>query len=63
VGEFWKLLRESVILQAVLSLLLWSTICYMYLQGRTVPGELLTVGGAIIGFYFGTKVATIASNH
>jgi hypothetical protein len=54
-ATFWQLLRESVILQAVLALLFSSVVACMYLQGRQVPSELSSLLGIVIGFYFGSK--------
>lgn len=55
-NEFWKLLRESVILQGFLTLSIWVSIIYMLIAGIDVPNELYTVGYTIVGFWFGTKV-------
>ncbi len=55
-SEFWKLFKESVILQAVLTLMVWSVILYMLANGQEVGSELWSVGSLIIGFYFGSKV-------
>ncbi|MEW5992946.1 MAG: hypothetical protein AB1744_00935 [Candidatus Zixiibacteriota bacterium] len=55
--KFIELLRESVIVQASLTLLIWGTICYMYIALYDVPEVLVAAGSAILGFYFGTKNA------
>lgn len=52
---FWTLFKESVVIQAILALLFAGTVCTMYLRGLSVPGELLTLLGAVIGYYFGAK--------
>lgn len=55
---FWDLLRESVIIQGLLTVGLWSAILYMAVTGQPIP-DILTGGGyAILGFWFGTKVQT-----
>ena len=55
--NFWSLLRESTILQAMLTIGLWGTIIYMAVCGLEIP-EILTAGGySILGFWFGTKSA------
>jgi Na+/H+ antiporter NhaC len=56
VDKFWELLKESVILQAVLALLFACAVCYLYVTGQEVPQELTSLLGIIIGFYFGSKV-------
>ena len=38
--------------QAILSIIIWGTICYLYATLKPVPEALLAVGGAIIGFWF-----------
>lgn len=53
--KFWELFAESVILQAILALMFGGTVCYMYIASMEVPDTLLTLLGAIIGFYFGGK--------
>ena len=50
--KFLSDLNANTILQAVLSLLLWGTICYLYIKGEAVPDTLLTSGGLILGYYF-----------
>ena len=52
---FWQALRESVILQALMTLGLLGTIVYLYIAGRPVPQELTTAFMLILGFYFGSK--------
>jgi len=55
--NFWTLLRESVIVQGILTLGLWGTIIYMAICGIEIP-EILAAGGySILGFWFGTKSA------
>ena len=54
---FWALMRESVIIQGVLTVGLWGVILYMVIQEMAIP-EILTAGGyTILGFWFGTKSA------
>jgi len=60
---FWTLFKESVILQGLLTLMLWGAIIYLVVIGRTVPDILSAGGMGILGFWFGTKTtaAMIAS--
>ena len=55
-----ELFKESVIMQSLLALMFGGTVCYMYLTQQPVPGELLALLGAIVGFYFGAKVGVEA---
>ena len=54
---FWQLFKESVIIQAVLALLFSVAIVTLYVMGKPVPGELVSLVMLIIGFYFGQKTA------
>lgn len=56
-NKFWDLLRESVILQAILTTGIWGSVLFMMLAGRTVPEGLLGAANLVLGFYFGSKVA------
>jgi len=55
---FWELFKSSVIVQAIIALMLLGTICYMYATGQSVPENLITFFGVVLGFYFGSKVQT-----
>lgn len=59
-NDFVELLKTSVILQAIITLVLLITICYMYATKQAVPQELINFFAVILGFYFGSKAqATI----
>ncbi len=47
-------LLDNSVLQAVLTILVWGVIGYLYVVGREVPSELLQAGSLILGFYFHT---------
>lgn len=49
------LLKQSVLIQALLAVMSVGTMVYLYIVGRPVPDELVTVVMLILGFYFGTK--------
>ena len=53
--DFWSLFKESVIIQAIVALVLLTTICYMYATKQEVPGELINFFAVVLGFYFGSK--------
>lgn len=55
---FWELLKSSVLVQAVITLVLLVVICYMYVVGQEVPDTLTSAFMAVLGFYFGSKVQT-----
>ena len=54
--KFLEYLRESVIVQAVITVAVIVTVCYLYATSQTVPSELLSILYVVIGFYFGSKV-------
>ena len=50
------LIRESVIIQGILTIgLVGAAICLM-LQGKEVPKDLWSLVILVVGFYFGSKV-------
>ena len=57
---FWSLLKESIIVQALMTLMLWGAIVYLAVTGQPIP-ELLSAGGmGILGFWFGAKITAAA---
>ena len=59
-NTFWQLMRESVITQSVLTVMVWGAIVYLCAIQQPVP-EVLQLGGtAILGFWFGSKTAMAA---
>ena len=54
---FWSLLRESVILQAVLTLGIWIAVIYLIVTAQVVPDVLSMAANLVLGFYFGSKIA------
>ena len=54
-NKFWELLKESVIIQSVIALVLVSTICIIFLKSGEVPKELMSLVYLVVGFYFGAK--------
>jgi hypothetical protein len=55
-ADFVQLLRESVITQAAITIITILATVYLLLVGRPVPGELWSLCGLVVGFYFGGKV-------
>ena len=67
--RFFDLLKESIIVQSVLTVMLSATMCTMYLVQMLrdvpadeieIPGALLTLTGAIIGYWFKAKEQFVA---
>ena len=54
--KFLDLLRESVIVQAAITLCLVVTVCYLTATGQEIPELLSTALMLVLGFYFGSKV-------
>lgn len=53
--SFIQLLRESVLVQASVTLILIGVISYMYIQGRAIPSDLVNITMLVVGFWFGSK--------
>lgn len=50
------LLRESVLIQGILTLSVIGAALYLIVTRQPVPPELFQLMWAIVGFYFGSKV-------
>lgn len=44
--------------RALITFALVGTVCYLFIDTQTVPGELLALTGGAFGFYFGTRAAS-----
>lgn len=53
---FWRLLEESVIVQAVITLALVIAVIYLVCTGQPVPELLSSALWVVLGYYFGSKV-------
>lgn len=58
--EFWKLLKESVITQALITILIVGAIVYLSVTLQPIPDILEKLSLLIIGFYFGAKSTAAA---
>lgn len=58
---FWELLKESVIIQGLVTLLFTIAIVAMLLLRMPVPTELWAAYGVVLGYWFGTKNTYVAS--
>lgn len=54
-GKFWELMRESVITQSLVTLILISTLAYMYVSKIPIPETLSSITFIVLGFWFGAK--------
>lgn len=54
--KFLDLLRESVILQGILTLAFVGVWLYLIAAGQNVPDALNNMVGLVVGFYFGGKI-------
>lgn len=55
---FWELLRESVIVQAIVTLALVLAYIALAVQGIAIPDGLHSLTILALGFYFGSKTGT-----
>lgn len=53
--KFLELLKESVIVQATITLVVAVTVCYMYIVHGDVPPRLYELLLVLVSFYFGQK--------
>lgn len=57
----WELLRESVIVQALLALVCMAVVCYLAATSQPIPDVLVNALMLILGFYFGSKTQYLAA--
>lgn len=55
-SRFLDLVERSVIVQAAITLILISTLAYLWIAGKPVDQNLLVLTFTVIGFWFGSKV-------
>ena len=60
-NTFWTLLKESIIVQSLLTLLLWCAVVYMVVIGLPVPDILSIAATTVLGFWFGQKLNLMKS--
>jgi len=58
-----ELLRESVLIQAVITLILVVTMSLIAIRGDTPPDWLIQLMMVVVGFYFGSKTERFISRH
>jgi len=52
---FWELLKDSIIIQSLVTLILTVAITYMYVTGMMVPDTLVNLLMIVVGYWFGSK--------
>ncbi len=58
-SNFWELLRESTIVQALITLMVVGAVVYLGVTNQPIPPFLTDVTSLVIGFYFGAKVQSL----
>lgn len=58
-STFWDLVKESVILQGLVTVLLLSVACYLWATGQVVPEQLGNLLQLVVGFWLGSKVQNV----
>lgn len=58
-SEFIELLRESVIIQGLITLSLIITLCIMVATSTPLPPFFTDLVSLVLGFYFGAKVQSL----
>jgi hypothetical protein len=56
-ATFWRLLEESVITQALVTIALVGAVIYLVVSGQPIPEALFGLASMAMGFYFGSKGA------
>lgn len=57
INQMIGLLKESVLVQGAITLVVIGTVSYLVLMGKPVPEDYNRIFWIIIGFYFGAKTA------
>ena len=58
--KFWELFEQSIITQAVITMVLIFTVCTMFIMGKPIPSELSQLTVLVVGFWFGSKVGYVS---
>jgi hypothetical protein len=62
VVNFWDCLRESVIVQGIVTSALTITVCILAIKGMDIPTWFVGAYGSVLGFWFGAKVQHATEN-
>ena len=60
---FWELLRDSIIVQSLVTACLVATFCYLVATGHEVTDAFANLLMLVLGFWFGTKVEHTIAQH
>lgn len=60
-ATFLELLKESVIVQGILTLMVVGACVYLWITNQPIPPDLASITLLVVGFYFGAKVQNIAN--
>lgn len=58
--KFVELLEKSTITQAFITMAVVGAACILWATGNPLPEGLQTILTIVVGFFFGTKAATMA---
>ena len=58
-NEFVDLLRESVLTQFIVTILLVGVVVFLAVTGQAIPEVLSLALSAVLGFYFGSKAENL----
>jgi len=58
---FYDLLRESVIFQGLITIIVLGVWAYLLISGRPIPDTVQLLSGTVVGFFFGGKYAQAVS--
>jgi hypothetical protein len=61
--KFWQLMKESVIVQGLITLMVLGAWLYLVVSLVPIPPSLELIVGTVIGFYFGGKSQLAISNY
>ena len=53
--EFWRLFRESTIIQGLVTVMFTSVVCYAIVTQIDLGEQFWAMFGIIVGFWFGNK--------
>jgi len=59
---FWELLRDSVIVQGLVTACLIATFCYLVATGQPVSEAFANLLMLVVGFWFGSKVEHVIAS-
>jgi hypothetical protein len=55
-NTFWNLVKQSIITQSLVTLVLVVTVCVLWATGKPVTTDLYNLTILVVAFWFGSKV-------